>query len=99
MAMLVRMEACVLICLPFVETKELKRRVRDCIQPGRDLGHVDRTKDGEGLVRQEESSGKGKEEVKAEGRTEATGQGRREGTGEGTAEAGGGVCEDCELRT
>ncbi|KAK0709127.1 Rdx type Seleno protein, partial [Lasiosphaeria miniovina] len=26
----------------FPETKELKRRVRDAIQPGRDLGHVDR---------------------------------------------------------
>ncbi|KHN99560.1 selenoprotein domain-containing protein [Metarhizium album ARSEF 1941] len=25
----------------FPETKELKRRVRDVIQPGRDLGHVD----------------------------------------------------------
>lgn len=26
----------------FPETKELKRRVRDIIAPGRDLGHVDR---------------------------------------------------------
>lgn len=26
----------------FPETKELKRRVRDTIEPGRDLGHVDR---------------------------------------------------------
>ncbi|KAF2972788.1 hypothetical protein GQX73_g824 [Xylaria multiplex] len=26
----------------FPETKELKRRVRDAIQPGRNLGHVDR---------------------------------------------------------
>ncbi|KAL2181796.1 Rdx family-domain-containing protein, partial [Thermothelomyces heterothallicus CBS 202.75] len=26
----------------FPETKELKRRVRDVVQPGRDLGHVDR---------------------------------------------------------
>ncbi|KAK3333978.1 seleno protein domain protein [Cercophora scortea] len=34
----------------FPETKELKRRVRDVIQPGRDLGHVDR----------DYSSGKGK---------------------------------------
>jgi len=25
----------------FPETKELKRRVRDVIEPGRDLGHVD----------------------------------------------------------
>lgn len=94
MAMLVRMEGYVLICLPFVETKELKRRVRDCIQPGRNLGHVDRTKDGEGLVRQEESSGKGKEEVKEEGIREGT----AEGTAEGKVEAGGYVCEDCELQ-
>ncbi|KAL5598841.1 hypothetical protein BROUX41_003831 [Berkeleyomyces rouxiae] len=28
----------------FPETKELKRRVRDVIQPGRDLGHNDRVK-------------------------------------------------------
>ncbi|KAI0180463.1 Rdx family-domain-containing protein [Hypoxylon sp. FL1284] len=26
----------------FPETKELKRRVRDAVEPGRDLGHVDR---------------------------------------------------------
>ncbi|QPH01236.1 hypothetical protein C2857_005435 [Epichloe festucae Fl1] len=26
----------------FPETKELKRRLRDVIEPGRDLGHVDR---------------------------------------------------------
>lgn len=26
----------------FPETKELKRRVRDVIEPGRDLGHVDK---------------------------------------------------------
>ncbi|KAL1911240.1 hypothetical protein Sste5344_003043 [Sporothrix stenoceras] len=26
----------------FPETKELKRRVRDVVEPGRDLGHVDR---------------------------------------------------------
>jgi predicted Rdx family selenoprotein len=26
----------------FPETKELKRRVRDVIEPGRNLGHVDR---------------------------------------------------------
>ena len=25
----------------FAETKELKKRVRDVIEPGRDLGHVD----------------------------------------------------------
>ena len=25
----------------FAETKELKKRVRDIVEPGRDLGHVD----------------------------------------------------------
>ncbi|KAH0538775.1 hypothetical protein FGG08_004663 [Glutinoglossum americanum] len=29
----------------FPETKELKKRVRDCVEPGRDLGHVDRKKE------------------------------------------------------
>ncbi|KAI9776922.1 MAG: hypothetical protein M1839_009164 [Geoglossum umbratile] len=29
----------------FPEIKELKRRVRDCVDSGRDLGHVDRKKD------------------------------------------------------
>ena len=28
----------------WIETKELKRRVRDIIEPNRDLGHVDRKK-------------------------------------------------------
>lgn len=32
----------------FPETKELKRRVRDIIEPERDLGHVDRHKGPEG---------------------------------------------------
>jgi predicted Rdx family selenoprotein len=29
----------------FPEIKELKKRVRDCVEPGRDLGHVDRKKE------------------------------------------------------
>lgn len=32
----------------FPEAKELKRRVRDHIQPGRDLGHIDRSGDRSG---------------------------------------------------
>lgn len=74
-----------------VETKELKRRVRDFIQPGRDLGHVDRKKDGDGLVKQEKSSGEGMGEGKGEGKGERKGQGRKD--------AGEVVCEDCELQT
>ncbi|EGX97136.1 selenoprotein domain protein [Cordyceps militaris CM01] len=58
----------------FPETKELKRRVRDVVEPGRDLGHVDRhhgkpaaaavAGDKEGDDRQEEkteNTGTGKE--------------------------------------
>ncbi|KAI1766371.1 Rdx family-domain-containing protein [Hypoxylon sp. FL1150] len=56
----------------FPETKELKRRVRDAIEPGRDLGHVDKqypasgskaattmatTKPGEGQTEREEAVG------------------------------------------
>lgn len=38
----------------FPEVKELKRRVRDVIQPGRDLGHVDRTKPSAGAGESQE---------------------------------------------
>ncbi len=37
----------------FPETKELKRRVRDLVEPGRGLGHVDRDYSG-GWSREEE---------------------------------------------
>ncbi|ROV98969.1 hypothetical protein VSDG_03707 [Cytospora chrysosperma] len=40
----------------FPETKELKRRVRDVIDPGRDLGHVDRH-DKKGSANSDEPSG------------------------------------------
>ncbi|KAK3692559.1 Rdx family-domain-containing protein [Podospora appendiculata] len=40
----------------FPETKELKRRVRDVIQPGRDLGHVDRDYSGSGKGKADASS-------------------------------------------
>ena len=50
----------------FPEVKELKRRVRDVIEPGRDLGHVDRhggrTAAGEGRGRG--ASGQEKEQEK-----------------------------------
>jgi hypothetical protein len=40
----------------FPETKELKRRVRDVIEPGRDLGHVDRQHGGgHGKQKQEDA--------------------------------------------
>lgn len=71
----------------FPETKELKRRVRDVIQPGRDLGHVDRDYysgrgkkegDGEGGVKkeeEEEGAVKGMEGQKKAVDTTATGSG------------------------
>ncbi|KAI9849682.1 MAG: 3',5'-cyclic-nucleotide phosphodiesterase [Sclerophora amabilis] len=43
----------------FPETKELKRRVRDVIEPGRDLGHVDRRKEVEVLGGVKEPGGAG----------------------------------------
>ena len=90
----------------FPETKELKRRVRDVIAPGRDLGHVDREyPKGKGEV-------KGGGEVVGDGgkvKEDGGGQqqqqqqvGAREvevdaGTGTGKAcGLEGGRCEDCE---
>ncbi|KXX75914.1 hypothetical protein MMYC01_208201 [Madurella mycetomatis] len=61
----------------FPETKELKRRVRDVIQPGRDLGHVDRD-DGRG-------KGKGKRERRLRRKRE-TAKGRQERRREGKEE-------------
>ena len=50
----------------FPETKELKRRVRDVIQPGRDLGHVDRhSKQGEGKNEEGKEEGEKKEKGEA----------------------------------
>ena len=40
----------------WVETKELKRRVRDIIDPGRDLGHVDGNKGKGGLPAEEHAA-------------------------------------------
>ncbi|KAM7202316.1 Rdx family domain containing protein [Naviculisporaceae sp. PSN 640] len=50
----------------FPETKELKRRVRDVIQPDRDLGHVDRdhARPGDKKVKSEEQDQQVKEEPK-----------------------------------
>ncbi|KAK3079616.1 hypothetical protein LTS18_004405 [Coniosporium uncinatum] len=79
----------------FPETKVLKQRVRDCLEPGRDLGHSDRG---------------GKKKKKEEEEKEAVGEGegeRKEG-GEEKGKGGAGeevkdvkrnpdgtVCEDC----
>jgi selT/selW/selH-like putative selenoprotein len=46
----------------FPETKELKRRVRDVIEPGRNLGHVDRDHGKKNETgREEDDTGKGVE--------------------------------------
>ncbi|KAL2129086.1 hypothetical protein VTI74DRAFT_8264 [Chaetomium olivicolor] len=86
----------------FPETKELKRRVRDVIEPGRDLGHVDREYPRGGnneAVREKggvgaagagagaEAEGKKEEEERVEGEKGAKGCGLRER---------GVKCEDCE---
>ncbi|KAI0014072.1 Rdx family-domain-containing protein [Xylariaceae sp. FL0662B] len=41
----------------FPETKELKRRVRDAIEPGRDLGHVDKDYPSKAGAKTEEAAG------------------------------------------
>ncbi|KAK4146933.1 Rdx family-domain-containing protein [Dichotomopilus funicola] len=88
----------------FPETKELKRRVRDVIQPGRDLGHVDRDY-AKGHVRGKSSveegvttkgevkgvEGEGKEGKKQEGGSGSTQVEREKGKGCGVEK-----CEDCE---
>ncbi|KAL2019674.1 hypothetical protein VTK56DRAFT_9293 [Thermocarpiscus australiensis] len=68
----------------FPETKELKRRVRDVIQPGRDLGHVDRDH-GKGKEKEKGDSGEGKKPNVEE---------REEGGKACNVEEG--KCEECE---
>lgn len=50
----------------FPETKELKRRVRDVIEPGRDLGHVDGHKAVTDKKVGEKEDAEGKSESKGE---------------------------------
>ena len=64
----------------FPETKELKRRVRDVIEPGRDLGHVDRDHAKEKEAKKEASNAAGQEESE---------QTKRDG------QKGEEKCEDC----
>ncbi|KAK4157996.1 Rdx family-domain-containing protein [Chaetomidium leptoderma] len=87
----------------FPETKELKRRVRDVIQPGRDLGHVDREYPGRSGGQEAAAAASGGEEkMKGEGEevsSEVKGEEAEKG-GEGgkvcDVGEGGGKCEDCE---
>ena len=79
----------------FPETKELKRRVRDCIDPERDLGHVD----GKKVVKEVEAAGEGR---KCGGKKEGADGGRKCGVKKVEGETGekeaGKVeeCEDCQ---
>lgn len=88
----------------FPETKELKRRVRDVIEPGRDLGHVDRHGGSKAAAKVEgvggdatvESAGTGVEVGKREAlpsRTEPEAAGQA--GGENKACEGKEACEDC----
>ena len=92
----------------FPEVKELKRRVRDVIQPGRDLGHVDRDYHGRGKTETgggEQGQGGGGE-VKKEGggevvvvggkKEEGTAGSADEKTGRGGGVERGAECEDCQ---
>ncbi|RYP77997.1 hypothetical protein DL771_000856 [Monosporascus sp. 5C6A] len=74
----------------FPETKELKRRVRDAIEPGRNLGHVDRDYRGGGAEAKPDGGTGGGEEA-ARKPTEAVAT-----TQACPPEAGGGACEDCQ---
>ncbi|EXJ57180.1 hypothetical protein A1O7_07527 [Cladophialophora yegresii CBS 114405] len=65
----------------FPETKELKNRVRNIIEPGRDLGHIDR-----GLKKGSAQSAVSEEPSKPESRPDAEGQ---------DGHKNGEVCEDC----
>ncbi|KAG5964536.1 hypothetical protein E4U57_005216 [Claviceps arundinis] len=74
----------------FPEVKDLKRRVRDVVEPGRNLGHVDRGISGTGSSAREKES-KGGEA--GEGTVVVKGGDKAEGGGDsGEAE---GKCEDC----
>ncbi|RYO75707.1 hypothetical protein DL762_009897 [Monosporascus cannonballus] len=75
----------------FPETKELKRRVRDAIEPGRSLGHVDRDhrRGGAEARPNEGADGGGKEAARKP--TEAV------ATQACPPKAGGEACEDCQL--
>jgi predicted Rdx family selenoprotein len=78
----------------FPETKELKRRVRDVIQPGRDLGHVDRDYGGKKV--REVMQGEGEGDRKENGKKEVGGGEGEEVKGGKVCEVEGDKCEDCE---
>lgn len=74
----------------FPETKELKRRVRDVIEPGRDLGHVDRHGKAEPKV-----DPTGKPESTAEVKADST-EAKPESATAKPEIAEKTICEDCQ---
>ena len=66
----------------FPETKELKRRVRDVIEPGRNLGHVDRDHPKPAATQEQEPKIEKAPEVES-------------GKAEGSTAEGQAACEDC----
>lgn len=70
----------------FPETKELKRRVRDVIEPGRDLGHVDRDH------RRPAAATETKTVAEGDAKKEETEPEKKQAS---AASGAGVVCEDC----
>lgn len=76
----------------FPETKELKRRVRDVIEPGRNLGHVDRDH-GKPTAVAVAAAAEEKQQTGADGKGQQQDGGVEEAT---TAQAQApAACEDC----
>jgi len=78
----------------FPETKELKRRCRDLVEPGMGLGHVDRDHRKAGEVRKGERVVGGEDRgAKGDGKgvDEKKGSGGKDGAEVGSDEK----CEDC----
>ena len=80
----------------FPETKELKRRVRDAIEPGRNLGHVDRdhARPSQAAAAAGTTATTHTQDAQSPSQPVAA-RGEKDGVGEG----GGGckqVCEDCQ---
>jgi len=72
----------------FPETKELKRRVRDIIEPGRDLGHVDGNKrKGDLPIKQHSAVEPDVVDADENKPTESSPEAKRN--------ADGSICEDC----
>ncbi|KIW47634.1 uncharacterized protein PV06_00313 [Exophiala oligosperma] len=75
----------------FPETKELKSRVRNIIQPGRDLGHIDRSLNKAKTTPQQQAS-QAEETVR-----DGSSNGSNQETGGGEGEAKSKIeCEDCK---